>query len=647
VYIKGPSLSLYLINWKYRDTIICFDSNSATYLNVRRARRALAEELTARGATVRIAETPILGAVNGPDDLIATSGDDAALAMLKAARAFAECAQIDAEAAISALEADKKADPLPAIEAAAAVDDPMRRALLMGCLAGLRIAGLTKRLIEQQVGACRTKLQQTRSDSAEMARRGQSLRMELNPTELFADLAKFFSLRACLPPHASVVIGLFTMLTYCLEHFSTTPYLCFESATPGCGKSTCLDLLSAVVARPLLSAGLSRAVLVRLLDEQQATLLLDESEWLNGRNETSTAIKAILHGGYRRGARYQLCEGDDHKLREFKIFGPKAFAAIRGLTGALLDRCILLHMESAPADSTLLSSAAEDIEPFAALLKQRLEAFSLQTAPVFEGLRRNRPAGGYWPEFRNREAELWHPLLNIARICGPEVEERALLAVRVLTRSKQVIQAGEYRTALAWELIEVLEVLSLQRFRPLDLLEHLAESEAWSEALAEKKNEKTKAAAIGRFLTGFRLPSYTRSRTGSTYDRAEAIRVIGSHIPRAGSQTSSTSATPATNPLDPITSQVADRLLQLPPDLTPESLGTPSWECPVSANSSGIDLKRHSDDAKGPLRDLSCRPESSGNVAVVAVDLKCPDRRSSGTLGSLECPNDEMVEGEI
>jgi hypothetical protein len=70
------------------------------------------------------------------------------------------------------------------------------------------------------------------------------------------------------------------------------------------------------------------------LDEQQATLLLDESEWLTGQNETSQAIKAILHSGYRRGARYQCCEGEDNELREFKIFGPKAFAAIRGLTGA-------------------------------------------------------------------------------------------------------------------------------------------------------------------------------------------------------------------------------------------------------------------------------------------------------------------------
>jgi len=645
--LKGPSLSLDLIVWKDRDTIICFDSNSATNPNVRRARRVLAEELTDRGASVRIAETPMLAAVNGPDDLIATSGDEAALALLRVARPFAECAQIDAEAAIAALAADKKADPLPAIESVGAVDDPMRRALLIGCLTELRIPGLTKRLIQQQIETHRAKSQQARRHSAEVARQGQSLRMELQPAELFANLIDFFSQRACLPPHASVVMGLFTMLTYCLEHFNTAPYLCFESAIPGCGKSTCLDLLSAVVARPLLSAGFSRAVLVRLMDEQQSTLLVDESEWLNGKNEASLAIKGILHGGYRRGSFYHCCEGDNHELRAFKIFGPKVFAAIRGLTGPLLDRCIVLHMERAPAESTLLSSAAEDIEPFAALLKQRLEAFSLQAAPRLQGLRKNRPAGGYWPEFRNREAELWHPLLSIARTYGPKAEESALLAAHVLNQSKQVIQAGEHRTAQAWELIEVLEALATQRFRPIDLLERLAESEAWGEALAEKKNEKAKAAAIGRFLGGFRLPSYTRSRAGSTYDRAEAIRVIGGHIPRTMSQVSSTPATSATNPVELLASSVADRLPVPPPDPTTENLCEPIWEGRLARpRSSVIDLEQRSDNAGSQPRELSDRCKGGGNVADIAVDHRYADG-SSIAAASFECPDDEMVEGEI
>lgn len=45
----------------------------------------------------------------------------------------------------------------------------------------------------------------------------------------------------------------------------------------------------------------------------------------------------------------------------------------------------------------------------AALLREQLEAFALQTITRVEELKRERPVGGYWHEFRNREGELWHP----------------------------------------------------------------------------------------------------------------------------------------------------------------------------------------------------------------------------------------------
>ncbi len=102
--------------------ILVFDSNASSNLNVRKARRALAKELAALGAAVLIAEVPAIGLVNGPDDLIANSGDEATLLMLDAARAFADCAVAEAELAAAALETDKKADPLPAIEAIATVE---------------------------------------------------------------------------------------------------------------------------------------------------------------------------------------------------------------------------------------------------------------------------------------------------------------------------------------------------------------------------------------------------------------------------------------------------------------------------------------------------------------------------------------------
>jgi hypothetical protein len=78
----GPSPDFDLIAWVGRTAILAFDSNASTNSEVRRARRALEKELTGRGVSVSIAEVPAIEGVNGPDDLIAVSGDKAMVSVL-------------------------------------------------------------------------------------------------------------------------------------------------------------------------------------------------------------------------------------------------------------------------------------------------------------------------------------------------------------------------------------------------------------------------------------------------------------------------------------------------------------------------------------------------------------------------------------
>jgi hypothetical protein len=549
----GPSPDLDLLPWQERPTVLAFDSNASAKREVRNARRAFAQELAGRGANVLIADVPPEPCVNGPDDLLGVAGDAAMLSVLDSARPFAECAVTEANQEIADLDADKKGDSLPAIKAVAAVADATRRALLIGRLVALRIPGVTRKLIEQQVAQHRAEDAAAREAAVEAAKHGRLAAMSVDPASLIVELEIFFSTRVWHPIHiggtAALIKALFVALTHCSESFSVVPYLCLESATPGCGKSTVLDLLSFVVARPLYSAGLSRAVLVRQLDERQVTLLLDESEWLAGHSETAETIRGVLHAGYRRGARYMVCEGDDHTIREFRIFGPKVFSAVNGLTGALLDRCIVLHLEKAPTNVTLLSASTDDVGPVALLLREKLEAFALQVRERLEQLACQRPPGGYWPEFRNREAEIWHPMLTIARACGPEIEKRALEAARFLTKAKQSIQADERRVAQAGELVDVLRGMDCETFRPADLVELLETAEAWSEVLSKKEGPRLKASAIGRYLTGFRIPSRERQRSGSIYNRLETLEIIGRHVQLLHPEKGATGAAVATDPI--------------------------------------------------------------------------------------------------
>lgn len=88
--ITGPSPSFDSIAWTGRKTLIVFDSNVAGRLDLEMARLGLAEELRGRGAQVFIASVPRRDYVNGPDDLIAMHGDEAAVEMLDRAAPFTQ-----------------------------------------------------------------------------------------------------------------------------------------------------------------------------------------------------------------------------------------------------------------------------------------------------------------------------------------------------------------------------------------------------------------------------------------------------------------------------------------------------------------------------------------------------------------------------
>jgi hypothetical protein len=65
---RGPLPDLDLIILEARQVIILFDANATTNPEVQRARSALAKELARRGATVCIANLPMIDGGNGPDD---------------------------------------------------------------------------------------------------------------------------------------------------------------------------------------------------------------------------------------------------------------------------------------------------------------------------------------------------------------------------------------------------------------------------------------------------------------------------------------------------------------------------------------------------------------------------------------------------
>ena len=78
-----------------------------------------------------------------------------------------------------------------------------------------------------------------------------------------------------------VVLSLWSLHTHAFHGVSSfTPYLNITSAEKGSGKTRVLEVLHALVREPLMTASVSPAALVRTVDKEKPTMLLDELDAL-------------------------------------------------------------------------------------------------------------------------------------------------------------------------------------------------------------------------------------------------------------------------------------------------------------------------------------------------------------------------------
>jgi hypothetical protein len=81
-----------------------------------------------------------------------------------------------------------------------------------------------------------------------------------------------------LQPHQYLAVALWALHTHVYNRFMVTPRLALQSPVADCGKTTLLDVLSRLTARPEKFNAITIAALFRLIDETHPTLLIDEAD---------------------------------------------------------------------------------------------------------------------------------------------------------------------------------------------------------------------------------------------------------------------------------------------------------------------------------------------------------------------------------
>ena len=226
-------------------------------------------------------------------------------------------------------------------------------------------------------------------------------------------------------PAQPVAVALWVAHTHFFDAAQTTPYLAVTAPAKRAGKTLLLEVLELLARDAYHVVNTSVPALFRLIDERQATLLLDEVDAVfKTKGETSEALRGIINAGHRRGAEVHRMTGPKMTVvKSFAVFSPKALAGIGELPDTITDRSIPIRLQRRARSEPIERFRRQYVAPDAEGLRCLLVAAA---ALVVEGLRTARPE---LPEALNdRAQDAWEPLLAIADAAGGDWPARARLA---------------------------------------------------------------------------------------------------------------------------------------------------------------------------------------------------------------------------
>ncbi|HUZ32649.1 MAG TPA: DUF3631 domain-containing protein [Xanthobacteraceae bacterium] len=248
----------------------------------------------------------------------------------------------------------------------------------------------------------------------------------VNGADLLDEISNAILRHVVMTPDSAGTLALWAAHTHCFECFVITPRAALTSPEKGCGKTTTLDVLERLVARPLPTSNATVAAIFRVIESTKPTVLIDEADtFLKENNE----LRGILNTGHRRGGQVLRTVGDDHEPRVFSTWAPVAIAMIGHLPDTLSDRSVIVRLRRRKLSETIQSFREDRCEQLAVLARKAAR----WTRDYKHVLTAADPDMG---DLINRMADNWQPLFAIADAAGGKwparVREIASAAVAIM-----------------------------------------------------------------------------------------------------------------------------------------------------------------------------------------------------------------------
>lgn len=330
---------------------------------------------------------------------------------------------------------------------------------------------------------------------------------------LLDQMELFISTHTVLPEGTSTVVTLWCLSTYLINQFRIYPRLIITSPEKRCGKSTLLDLVEAFSYKPLMTSNLTEAVIYRLIEACQPTLIIDEADTFV--TNSTSGMTGIINSGHAKNRAFVFrCGENNFEPEKFSTWSPMVLAAIGILQPTIMDRGIEVRMLRKLGTDTV-PRLPNNLVSTAKTGRAQFLKWAMDNASIIETNTIEPPNIG-----SDRAVDNWLPLFTIAKQISPEWYKKCEQAYLLL-------EANAKEPELPTLLLEDLRTIILNhggnRISSAEVISQLVEDKdkPWCEASHGKSISPHKLAEMLRPYGIKPKSKRMGSKTTRGYDTAD------------------------------------------------------------------------------------------------------------------------------